>query len=505
MTRSKAIRLAMCGAVAAVVGCGKADDSEFNGSVPTKETVALEIPSSAATAAHAASSSNLSVRGGRAAGRRGQGLRADRHGGRGGQWLDGGGAGPGPRHHAVPAHDRRAVTRPSGDRGTIRSARIVPADGDADRAARLHVHAGRQGEERPGQRVRDRALGHAHARRGRQRRRHEGVRQRQLHAGLRRVRHASAARQQRGEGRVPVLAHQPDGHRDHQRELHGRAGPLRSDQLPDQRADLRRGLRLQRHARAAAATCSTRTPRTTWRPPPPRRRWRSTAAGWRRAPAAPTCSSRVVMSVPPCRPPASAGTRISARSTATRRTIRRWTGALKQLRVRHGGVRVAGGSVTQPPQRPGVAGAAPGVAHDSTGVADRQRRAASGFAGGVARAVHQVRRQRVRTLRLHPGRSDEGRGRHAGRVRQGAGALGRLSQRIVAADLADPDRHPPLPQRAARRARALAPQVSARGAGAAARDTAARSCSRTGTRPASFWRSWISRRSRRPSTTSSTR
>jgi hypothetical protein len=64
MTRSTMVRLAVCGTMLAVVGCGKADDSEFSGSVPTKETVALEIPSSAANTAAAASSSNLSVRGG---------------------------------------------------------------------------------------------------------------------------------------------------------------------------------------------------------------------------------------------------------------------------------------------------------------------------------------------------------------------------------------------------------------------------------------------------------
>ena len=64
MTRSTVIRLAMCGVMAAVAGCGKADDSEFSGSVPTKETVALAIPSSAANTAPAASASDLSVRGG---------------------------------------------------------------------------------------------------------------------------------------------------------------------------------------------------------------------------------------------------------------------------------------------------------------------------------------------------------------------------------------------------------------------------------------------------------
>lgn len=64
MTRSTMVRLAMCGAMLAAVGCGKVDDGEFSGSVPTKETVALEVPSAAAGTATAATSSNLSVRGG---------------------------------------------------------------------------------------------------------------------------------------------------------------------------------------------------------------------------------------------------------------------------------------------------------------------------------------------------------------------------------------------------------------------------------------------------------
>jgi len=57
-------RLALCGALAAAIGCGKADDGEFQGSTPTKETVALVLPSSAANSASAAHDSSLTVKGG---------------------------------------------------------------------------------------------------------------------------------------------------------------------------------------------------------------------------------------------------------------------------------------------------------------------------------------------------------------------------------------------------------------------------------------------------------
>lgn len=64
MKTTAMVRLALCGALLAAVGCGKADDSEFAGSTPTKETVALELPASAASSAPAAHSSGLSVKGG---------------------------------------------------------------------------------------------------------------------------------------------------------------------------------------------------------------------------------------------------------------------------------------------------------------------------------------------------------------------------------------------------------------------------------------------------------
>lgn len=63
MKTASTVALALCGALLTAVGCGKADDGEFAGSTPTKETVALEIPSSTATTT-AAHSSGLSVRGG---------------------------------------------------------------------------------------------------------------------------------------------------------------------------------------------------------------------------------------------------------------------------------------------------------------------------------------------------------------------------------------------------------------------------------------------------------
>ncbi|MES1209858.1 MAG: hypothetical protein ABUS79_28315, partial [Pseudomonadota bacterium] len=60
-TKVRMIGLFLCGAVAGTMGCGKADDGEFNGSVPTSATVALEVP--AANGAPAASASNVSVKG----------------------------------------------------------------------------------------------------------------------------------------------------------------------------------------------------------------------------------------------------------------------------------------------------------------------------------------------------------------------------------------------------------------------------------------------------------
>ena len=56
------VGLVLCGAAVGALGCGKADDGEFNGSVPTSATVALEVPAAAANTAPAAS--NVSVKGG---------------------------------------------------------------------------------------------------------------------------------------------------------------------------------------------------------------------------------------------------------------------------------------------------------------------------------------------------------------------------------------------------------------------------------------------------------
>ncbi len=64
MTTTAMVRLALCGALVGAVGCGKSGDGEFEGSTPTKETVALELPSAAANAPATAHSSGLSVRGG---------------------------------------------------------------------------------------------------------------------------------------------------------------------------------------------------------------------------------------------------------------------------------------------------------------------------------------------------------------------------------------------------------------------------------------------------------
>ncbi len=64
MTTTAMVRLAVCGALLAAAGCGKAGDDEFEGSTPTKDTVALELPSSTANAPATARAGGLSVRGG---------------------------------------------------------------------------------------------------------------------------------------------------------------------------------------------------------------------------------------------------------------------------------------------------------------------------------------------------------------------------------------------------------------------------------------------------------
>ncbi len=56
--------LVLCGAMVGALGCGKADDGEFTGSVPTSATVALAVPAASAGGAQAASASDVSVRGG---------------------------------------------------------------------------------------------------------------------------------------------------------------------------------------------------------------------------------------------------------------------------------------------------------------------------------------------------------------------------------------------------------------------------------------------------------
>ncbi len=47
-TTARMVGLVLCGAVVGAAGCGKADDGEFNGSVPTSATVALEVPAASA-------------------------------------------------------------------------------------------------------------------------------------------------------------------------------------------------------------------------------------------------------------------------------------------------------------------------------------------------------------------------------------------------------------------------------------------------------------------------
>ncbi|MFL5306020.1 MAG: hypothetical protein ACJ8F1_12450 [Polyangia bacterium] len=63
-TTARMVGLVLCGALVGAIGCGKADDGEFNGSVPTSATVALAVPAASANAASAASASNVSVKGG---------------------------------------------------------------------------------------------------------------------------------------------------------------------------------------------------------------------------------------------------------------------------------------------------------------------------------------------------------------------------------------------------------------------------------------------------------
>jgi hypothetical protein len=60
--------LVLCGAMVGALGCGKADDGEFSGSVPTSATVALAVPASSANGAAAAIAGDVSVRGAAAQG-----------------------------------------------------------------------------------------------------------------------------------------------------------------------------------------------------------------------------------------------------------------------------------------------------------------------------------------------------------------------------------------------------------------------------------------------------
>jgi hypothetical protein len=51
MKRSALVTMGMLGAAFALVGCGKIDGSEFEGSTPTKDTVALVVPAPSSTSA----------------------------------------------------------------------------------------------------------------------------------------------------------------------------------------------------------------------------------------------------------------------------------------------------------------------------------------------------------------------------------------------------------------------------------------------------------------------
>ncbi len=71
--------MGMLGAAFALVGCGKIDGSEFEGSTPTKDTVALVVPAASSTTATtgALSSGAVTVKQSALLGETAEGLRAD--------------------------------------------------------------------------------------------------------------------------------------------------------------------------------------------------------------------------------------------------------------------------------------------------------------------------------------------------------------------------------------------------------------------------------------------
>ena len=58
--------MGMLGAAFALVGCGKIDSSEFEGSTPTKDTVALVVPAASSTTATTGALSSAPSRSSRA-------------------------------------------------------------------------------------------------------------------------------------------------------------------------------------------------------------------------------------------------------------------------------------------------------------------------------------------------------------------------------------------------------------------------------------------------------
>ncbi len=209
------------------------------------------------------------------------------------------------------------------------------------------------------------------------------------------------------------------------------------------------------------------------------------------------------------RPRTSAGTRISTRSTARRRTIRTtrpWTGApsraarsraRRSSRCRLNESRLEG---------PGSRDATPGI-RMSQPVLELVSGGKPADSRAALRELYTtVRRNRVRPLPVHAAAIAT----KAEDAMQDVFAKAlthwqRVPQRGVAAHLADPHRDPPLPQRAARRARPLAPAVRARDAGARRRARRAAAVRGSRGRAQAARPSSTSRRSRRRFTTSSTR
>ena len=217
---------------------GKIDGSEFEGSTPTKDTVALVVPPPARRPRRPAlfRSGAVTVKQGALMGETAKDYVVTATLAYVVNTATGAVLG---LVKAVTNYPRPAstVTPASGVRAPSLSANSLPADGEQAGAARLCLEARRQGEDRRRQRVRHDSLGRAHPRGRHGRQSHGRIWQRQLRDLLGRGRHAPAARHERRSDGVHLLADEPDGDGDQQRQLHQHSRQLRSVELQHARPD----------------------------------------------------------------------------------------------------------------------------------------------------------------------------------------------------------------------------------------------------------------------------